>query len=167
MSGPPPIPTKLKQLRGNPGKQALNKREPQPQAVTPTRPGWLLVEAKREWSRIVPELRAMGLLTRVDRAALCNYCQWWARWREAEETLTRDGIIFTTTNGYPVPSPAAAISQKAAQIMKSFLTEFGLTPASRSRVHLPEPKRDEVSDFLERVSAEYDDLEPPSGDKSA
>jgi P27 family predicted phage terminase small subunit len=75
--------------------------------------------------------------------------------------------MFTTTNGYAVPSPAVAISQKAAQIMKSFLTEFGLTPASRSRVHLPEPKRDEVADFLERVSAEYDDLEPPSGDKSA
>ena len=36
-------------------------------------------------------------------------------------------------------NPAVLISQDALKLMRSFLTEFGLTPSSRSRVHISPP----------------------------
>lgn len=149
MPGPAPKPTALRELAGNPGHRPLNKREPRFSADVPTRPGWLLPEAKREWARIVPELQRLRLLAVVDRAALVNYCQWWARYVEAEKILSAQGLTILCPSGYMQQRPEVAIAQKAAQIMKAFLIEFGLTPASRSRIAVPEEqKEDEFSKFL-------------------
>jgi P27 family predicted phage terminase small subunit len=149
MPGPAPKPTALRELAGNPGHRPLNKREPRFAAGVPTRPEWLLPEAKREWARIVPELLRLQLLAMVDRAALANYCQWWARYVEAEKILSAQGLTILCPSGYMQQRPEVAIAQKAAQLMKAFLVEFGLTPASRSRVSVPEPKQeDEFSKFL-------------------
>jgi P27 family predicted phage terminase small subunit len=151
VAGPPPKPTQLKVLQGNPGKRPLNKREPQPRAAHVSCPRWLLPEAKKEWRRLAPELRRLGLLTVVDRTALAAYCQAYARWRQAEEVLTREGLVFETASGYLMPRPEVAIAQKSQQIMKGFLTEFGFTPASRTRVSLPEQKAaDPFAEFLQR-----------------
>lgn len=149
MAGRRPKPTRIKELAGNPGKRPLNKREPQPDQGSPTRPEWLMTEAKREWNRVTRHLEAMGLLTTADRAALANYCEWWARWVQAEKALKEHGLTFTTPNGYVQQRPEVAIAQKAAAICKSFLTEFGLTPASRSRIAVPEKKpADPFAEFL-------------------
>ena len=45
MPGPPPKPTKLKLLAGNPGKRPLNENEPEPEAVAPSVPAHLDDEA--------------------------------------------------------------------------------------------------------------------------
>ena len=79
--GPPPKPTKLKLLAGNPGKRPLNRREPQPRKTTPRCPAWLGKEARAVWKRMVPELRRMGVLTVIDGEALAAFCQTYARWR--------------------------------------------------------------------------------------
>jgi P27 family predicted phage terminase small subunit len=86
----------------------------------------------------------------VDRAALASYCQWWARWVEAEATLDYLGMVFTTPNGYIQQRPEVAIAQKASDKCRAFLTEFGLTPASRSRIKLPDagPPADPFEAFL-------------------
>jgi P27 family predicted phage terminase small subunit len=125
----------------------------------PTRPEWLLVEAKREWSRIVPELQSLGLLTVVDRAALASYCQWWARWVEAEKALVVWGLTFMTPNGYIQQRPEVAIAEKASDKCRAFLIEFGLTPASRSRVKLPSeaPSADPFEQYLKSERAEVAD----------
>jgi P27 family predicted phage terminase small subunit len=176
MSGPPPVPTKLKQLRGNPGHQKVNKREPQPKPCIPTRPEWMLPEAKREWNRIVPELAALGLISVLDRGAVAGGCQMWAMYVQAVKDIADNGTTFTitsvkktakstvTTAGYEGPRPAVAMMMKSWQQYLAFCARFGLTPADRSRLSVPE-KQDDVSDFLERMSAEYDDLEPPTGDQ--
>lgn len=143
MAGRRPLPSRVKQARGNPGKRELNRAEPQPRAGRPTRPGWLAEEAKREWARIVPELEELGLLTVVDRAALSGYCQWWARYRQAEEALERDGpVVEIMTRGGPmqVQSPWVSLSKQASEACRRFLVEFGLTPASRSRLKVQKPQ---------------------------
>lgn len=150
MPGPAPKPTKLKELAGNPGKRALNKREPVPTEGIPTRPDWLAPEAKREWTRITHELVAMGLLAKADRAALANYCLWWSILVDAVRILKRDGLTFKMENtGYIQQRPEVAIAQKAAMLCKGFLTEFGLTPASRSRIAVPaREKADPLMEYL-------------------
>lgn len=152
MAGRRPKPTKLKVIQGNPGKRPLNPREPVPAADAPTRPGWLLPEAKREWSRIVPELRRLGLLTKVDRAALASYCQCWARLVEAQQVLDRKGLTFETPNGYIQQRPEVAMTHKLMSLLKAFLIEFGLTPASRSRLQVEsEKEEDPFAEFLARA----------------
>jgi phage terminase small subunit len=47
----------------------------------------LIAEAKKEWRRITPELQSLGLIARIDRAALALYCQAYARWVWCEERL--------------------------------------------------------------------------------
>jgi P27 family predicted phage terminase small subunit len=90
----------------------------------------------------------------VDRAALGAYCQAYARWRQAEEILDREGLIFTTHTGYIQQRPEVAIAQKSLQLMKSYLIEFGLTPSSRSKISLPEPEReDPFAEFLKQGRA--------------
>lgn len=91
--GPPPKPTKLKIAAGNPGKRKLNEREPRPEAKAPAMPAWLSVRAKAEWKRIVPELLRLGLLARVDLAALSGYCQAYAEVEEATRTIEKEGRI--------------------------------------------------------------------------
>ncbi len=133
--GPPPKPTKLKLLSGNAGKRPLNPNEPEPEVEIPEIPEHLGEEARREWERISTDLADVGLLTRIDRAALAAYCQAWARWVEAEGQLKKFGVIVKSPNGYPMQSPLLAIANKALEQMRKFLTEFGMTPASRTRIH--------------------------------
>ena len=58
--GPPPTPTNLKLLRGNPGKRKLNANEPDPEPAIPPCPSHLDKVAKKEWRRISKELLALG-----------------------------------------------------------------------------------------------------------
>lgn len=137
-AGRKPKPTHLKLMEGNPGKRRLNENEPKPRPIRPDCPEWLLDEAKAEWDRVVPELERMGLLTIVDRAALAAYCQAWARMVEAEAKIEQYGSILKVKGSdYIQVSPYETLRRQNAQLIRSFCTEFGLTPSSRSRISLP------------------------------
>jgi P27 family predicted phage terminase small subunit len=135
--GRKPKPNALRVLEGKPGHRPL-RPEPKPRPVAPKCPAWLLLEAKREWRRVAPELERLGLLTVVDGTALAGYCQAYARWRQAETVLDDEGTTFKTPNGYVQVHPQVAIAQKYLQIARGFCAEFGLTPSSRGRMTLPE-----------------------------
>ncbi len=148
MRGRPPKPTRLKILAGNPGKRKLPEKEPQPRAETPTMPAWLSAEAKQEWRRIVPELQALGLLTIVDRVALASYCQAWAELVIATQLLSKEGrVVFSdiiSRSGEYVGTkqalhPAVRMQRDAFARVKQFIGEFGLTPASRTKVRGEKP----------------------------
>jgi len=65
MPGPPPIPLRLKQLRGNPGHQKLRPQpEPTIPASCPEPPPHIQGYAADEWWKTAPELHRLGLLER-------------------------------------------------------------------------------------------------------
>lgn len=148
--GRKPKPTALKVLEGNPGKRPLNKFEPKPENKAPKCPTWLEKEAKKEWRRMSKVLEGLGVLTEVDAAAFAGYCQAYARWKEAEEFLSKHGTIFKTPSGYIQQVPQVSIAQTYLKIMKDFCSEFGLTPSSRSRISVNE-KLGENDDPMERL----------------
>lgn len=155
MAGRRPKPTALKQLQGNPGKRALNKSEPKPTGI-PTCPSHLDKIAKAEWKRISRELLAIGLLTAVDRSALAAYCAAFARWVNAEKELQNKPAVVKAPSGYPMPNPYIGIANTAMDHMRKFLTEFGMTPASRSRIQV-EPAAgdaDPFAAFMASIGAE-------------
>lgn len=136
--GPPPKPTALRILEGNPSKRPLNPNEPKPPVGIPDCPGHLDQFAKAEWKRIAPILDRLGLLTIVDGAALAAYCQTYSRWAKAEREIKKHGIVMETENG-TVRRPEVSIAREALHQMRAFAMEFGLTPASRSRVSITMP----------------------------
>ena len=142
--GPKPKPTALKKLLGNPGKRPLPEREPQPDPTMPHPPAHLDELACAEWARMAPELNRMRLLTQVDRAAFAGYCVAYSRWVQACRALgSAANYTHVTAKGNVIQHPLVGIANKAQELMLRFLTEFGLTPSSRSRVSVPNTGVDE------------------------
>ena len=127
-------PTAIKILEGNPGKRKLNDREPKPVKRAPPCPKWLEAEARQEWKRLAKALEAMGVLSEVDMAVFAAYCQAYGRWKQAESKITDGNLVFLTPSGYPQQNPYLSIAQQNMRLMHRFATEFGLTPAARSRI---------------------------------
>lgn len=132
--GRKPTPTAIKVLEGNPGKRPLNTNEPKPQKKAPRCPSWLEDEAKKEWKRLAKQMEQLGILTEIDMAAFAGYCQAYARWKEAEEFISKHGTIVKTPSGYWQQVPQVSIAQTYLKIMNRFCEQFGLTPSSRSRI---------------------------------
>lgn len=89
--------------------------------------------ARQEWNRIVGELAALGILSKFDRGPLAIYCEAFATWIEATDGIHKYGTMIKSPNGYPVQSPWVAIANRAADTMLRLSSEFGFTPAARSR----------------------------------
>jgi P27 family predicted phage terminase small subunit len=134
MRGRKPVPTRLKLMAGNPGKRPINHDEPQPAAAFPTCPPELGPVARAEWERLVPELGELGLLTNLDRAALAAYCGAYALWAEATAAIQKYGTMVKAPSGYPMQSPYIGLANRQAELMIRLSSEFGFTPASRSRI---------------------------------
>lgn len=152
MSGCKPKPTALKLLQCNPGKRRLNCNEPQAPTDVPHCPRHLTAEAKAEWRRIAPVLASMRVLRADDRAALAAYCQHWARWVQAEQAIAEMGgaLIVKTPSGCPIQNSYVGIANTAMDAMRKFLSEFGLTPSSRSRIVVdrgPDSNQDDQAYF--------------------
>ena len=157
-SGRRQAPTRLKLLRGNPGKRALNPDEPQPEPALPEPPDHLGAEAQREWQRVGELLLTLGLVSELDRAALAAYCQAWGRWVEAETRLREAPLLYKTPSGHVQQSPWLGIIHKQLELMGRYMVELGMTPASRSRVAVPEAK-EPFNVWLERLAAELTERE--------
>ena len=149
MRGRRPKPTRLKVLTGNPGRRPLNASEPRPEAVVPECPVELGPVARREWDRLAGELAPLRILTNLDRAALAAYCGAYGMWAEATEAIQKFGTMVKSPSGYPVQSPYVSIANRQAEIMMRIASEFGFTPASRSRISLPSPNERTLFDVIE------------------
>ena len=148
MRGRKPTPTTLKILQGNPGRRPLNKQEPKPKIRVPYAPTHLDAGAKAEWRRVVKELRAMGMISLVDRAALAAYCQTYSRWSKAEESLAKVGLLVKTANDNVIQNPLVGIANRSMELMHRFLAEFGMTPSSRTRLKANTEEDDDLDELL-------------------
>ena len=132
--GRKPKPTALRRSEGNPGKRGYNPAEPVAPGDLPDGPAHLNAAARAEWTRLALTLNEMGVLTTIDRAGFAAYCQCYGRWVEAELKLRETPLLYMTQSGYIQHSPWLSVANKQLELMGRYMTEFGLTPASRSRV---------------------------------
>lgn len=142
MPGPPKKPTSLKLVAGNPGKRALNKREPKPTGNLYDPPDWFTDEQKTGWVYAI-ECAPFGLLKRVDRSTLVAWVVAEDLHRQAVQKLNAGAMLINTPNGMPVQSPYLAIINKQAAIMLKAASEMGFTPASRSRVEVSDDEQEQ------------------------
>lgn len=158
--GPKALPSNVVRLIGNPSKKPAHQLMDslQPEIDIPGCPSHLLAEARKEWRRITPELKRYGLISKIDRAALCLYVSSWAELVHAEKLLNRaieaaerkrkeaeargeeytggDGITLMTSNGNVIYSPLWVVANKARHQVDKFLANFGMSPSARARVTL-------------------------------
>lgn len=142
-----PKPMALKILEGERADR-MNFNEPRLPAGSLEPPSWLGGYALEHWIEMAPILSTAGMLTSGDRAALAQMC-------DDYETIRR------SIDGPEVLEEAAADNWRNARTMLSnadkardryrrMLTEFGLTPSSRSRIRSTlEPPKNKLSSFID------------------
>jgi P27 family predicted phage terminase small subunit len=54
-------------------------------------------------------------------------------WVEATEAIQKYGAMVKSPTGYPIQSPYVSVANRQTEIMMRIASEFGFTPASRSR----------------------------------
>src|ERR1035437_9553281 len=149
-----PKPTILKELAGNPGGRPLNDCEPQPPKGVPEMPKGMGLAAKRMWRKWTKELIALGVMSTVDGTALEQACVSAA----FAEKFYREALPSPTVNEFAgmneetgeiyykrKVNPAFIGYIAASKNVKAFLIEFGLTPASRSKLKIEkETESDEL-----------------------
>ena len=141
--GRKPKPTALKILEGNPGFRKLNENEPKPLPIIPNCPEWLTGNAKEVWGILAPILERMGVLTEADEIALAAICSLYARYKDLERIIDEKGYTEQNTRSGLKAIPEFAMSRDCLKLLKSFMTEFGLTPSSRTRISIGESTQDD------------------------
>ena len=140
MPGPAPKPTALRIYEGNRGHRPLNDREPIALTGEPEMPKHLDRDARREWRRLVPLLMTMRVLTESDGLALASLCMTYSTLVQAQRLMLksatgkRSSLLIKTASGYIQQSPLLGIINGQMAALTVMLREFGLTPASRSRI---------------------------------
>lgn len=112
----------------------------------PARPPHLKDVARQEWDRLKGILEPLGMVTKADRAMLVALVEAWAIYREMDRLIKVHGVTYTTKtksgDDMVRPRPEVAMRDQALKNIKSFSTEFGLTPSARTRVSIPnKPKQ--------------------------
>lgn len=146
--GPAPKPAELKVLEGGRGHRPVNLDATfRPEVGVPDAPRWLTAEAKKAWKRLSAELTYYNLLSKVDRDAFAQLCQTIGRLEILERSLAAKMALLTsqkidpaeafmdkTPNGLQIQSALYQVLNKEQSKLSGLLSEFGLTPAQRSRV---------------------------------
>jgi P27 family predicted phage terminase small subunit len=130
------LPTKFHVLNGTDRPCRRNDEEPAPDVFNkiPDPPEHLSVSAKKEWGRMSVILHSNGLLTQLDYSQFAIYCQAWGRWVDAESSISENSMVVQTANGNPVNNPYINIANTAMRDCHKFLSEFGMTPSSRTKI---------------------------------
>lgn len=150
--GRPRKPTALKVLQGNPGKRALPKNEPKPTVAESNAPEWLDEYAQEVWQQVSPLLVGMRVLTEADAPALVLLASAWSDWRRADEVIQRLGTSFEVkewdknTEEFVVVGyrrrPEVAERSDSWRRVRLALSDFGMTPAARSKVTMASDERE-------------------------
>ncbi len=143
-----PTPTKLKLLRGNPGKRKIHP-EPHITADIGAPPVEFTPEELQEWERVV-EVCPAGMLKETDRPTLIMYCRHMVAYERAQREMNGQPLTVKRPNGMLVPHPLLKIIHTENIAVFRAVAELGFSPSARTRVHV---------DTVEKAN-EFDDVIP-------
>ncbi|MFA9488958.1 MULTISPECIES: phage terminase small subunit P27 family [unclassified Mannheimia] len=134
--GRKPIPTKVKERRGNPGKRKLNQDEPEfsPFNEHSPPPPQLNEDGQRMWAFLLKELLPQGVLFQTDLEVVANYCIAYQNRNSACKDIDKYGTFVENSNGGLSKNPAFTVLNEALKQMTTFGSLLGLDPSSRQRL---------------------------------
>ena len=130
--GPRPEPTKLRIVKGNPGKRALPEDEPEPTGSLPPPPKDLSKAAARIWTKTL-KLCAEWCAT-IDEETFRQYCTLTATLHELEANIARDGHTVDGAMGGTVRNPDSLALTSVGALRLRAAESLGFTPSSRTKV---------------------------------
>ena len=149
-----PVPTAVKLARGTDRdhhNQRSNKAEPDSPAGRPRCPSHLDSIAKAEWRHICKIMEGMGTLSPAYQRSLELYVTAYSNYRRALEQVEKHGqaIVGVDKNGQTVVgrNPFSAEAHRWRDACMRLLTEFGLTPSSKTRVMDERKETGQTSDW--------------------
>jgi len=149
----PRKPTQLHILHGTYRKDRSYPDEPQPPPASLDPPPGMDGEALKFWTETAIELSQVRLFTQLDRRLLTIMAENWAVALDAQKHLGKK-LIIKSPSGFPMVSPYWSIRNKALDIVHKGLIEFGMSPASRSRIKgTPEAPKPEDKKGVHRFLA--------------
>lgn len=108
-------------------------------------------QEQSEWRFLVPRLKAMGVIARLDTDVIQRLCWLRARCRNLMAYLERYGDCYPEKDGNGnlkrmVAWPQVAMLNQTMTQLANLEREFGLTPSSRAtlKIHAPEQPRGET-----------------------
>jgi len=113
----------------------------------PTRPEGLTAGARTHWDRIAPMLHRLGMLTDADVTALGILC---------ELLKLSDALLRRINSGTSDSGRNVRLWLALQSAILTRLEGFGMTPASRARMHIeaPKPELDELRKPALRLCAD-------------
>jgi len=96
--------------------------------------------ARGIWKAAQGLLRRQGTWRPADRELLAQYVRNVSAAHAARAQLAKEGITTTTHDGRPIPHPCVKIARDAEADARSTAADLLLTPASRKRAGVEEPK---------------------------
>lgn len=155
-SGRPPTPTALKILQGNPGKRPVNRKEPRLAAGKPEMPEWFVSDDATDpasiYSALAEQLLLLRVLTVADQQALADLADKIALVRRLRVEMY-DGFSYETTTKQGSTmrrlKPEVSAFLGLSRQVREGLTDFGLTPGSRTKIQTTEEDQlDLLEEFL-------------------
>lgn len=139
--GPPPTPTALKILRGNPGNRPILPDIFEPVRECPDCPPHITGRAREHWDYITEQLNRYGMLAKTDMGQLAALCTVWARYVEAEEMIAMAAAQAPMSKGWLQKgdggmkvAPWLRVSRDAIDQYTRLSQKFGLSPTDRVRM---------------------------------
>lgn len=115
-----------------------------------TPPKWLINDvAKKEWRRIIKELKQIEIVGNLDYANLAGYCNAYANYIKATEVLNKQEYYIereTRTGKMVVKNPMVDVQATYAAEMRKFAALCGLTIDSRLKAAVT--KRDKKEEAI-------------------
>jgi P27 family predicted phage terminase small subunit len=132
--GRKPKPLEILKLDGSYRADRHNGNPPKSAAGIPPCPKHLDAIARKEYRRIAKIMSESKTVTQAELAALTCYAQSWSRMIEAEKQLKITGLIIKSPAGFPCISPFLSVANRAAEDLRKWGGELGLSPAARMKI---------------------------------
>lgn len=138
-----PKPSAINRLNGNPGHRPVNGFEPTPAPGLPDPPKDLTADEKRIWRKVGATLEDLGVATQADSVELEGLAVWLSIFRACiAQARTEKPVV--TINGSPATNPHLSLAFKVWDRIHRLAVEFGLSPASRSRLRVDPPQAEDA-----------------------
>lgn len=106
--------------------------------------------AAKAWRTLAPLIDDLWGYSKLDELALASLCLAFSTMVECAESIAKDGALVVDSRGGVKRNPALLAWRDASSQVRSWASEFGLSPAARSVI--PADKPDDSGDLAAVVA---------------